>query len=752
MTGADRQDAPKPMPAVGLVADLAGGLTGAGSPGAGLAWSWELDVEALLAAVSDPAPWNRHLRGSPSQPVTAAPTPDAASADPAPEDGPVPEAAAPEAAAPEAAVPEAAVPDVLASGVLASDASAPALDDADMELAEYLDAVEAGRSQVLPLPVVAGRIAESLCTGPELAGWLAAGSVTDLEDGALAGMASSYRRLASWAQAGELSVVAELASRSAAANERIGVDAQGRPARLTDDTCAEVSLALTMSQVSASWWVDLGVTLQWRLAATGAALRAGAIDLGRARAIAEATALLDDKTARVVEARMLADAGAKTMAQLRAALRRAVISADPQGAERRREQAERQAKVVLYPEAEGTASLAGYNLPGVRAAAAMARISALAQALKASGAGGGIDLLRAQVLLGLVLGTLPYIPPPADGPPDPAPPGDNPPDEEPPAAEPPADGSSGGGSPDVAATDDGPSGGGPRDGLPCGWAAWEADADGVGARPPPAWPEVLPLLQPGPAAMGNLSPAAGGLLDLRLPWATLTGRSLEPGYLGRLGPITSTQASYLADLAARDPAVRWRVIVTDLDGRAVAVARVPGAPGQSARAGAQVRTGGATPAQARAGLVGQVTVVIGRECLAEPQEMVSLAPAAVRVLAAARSAAARAPADVSGKCAHADATAAYRPTRKLWEYVTARDLTCRFLTCRQPAMRCDLDHTVPFDQGGPTCSCNLGGVCRCHHQIKQRPGWRLDQVTPGTFVWTTPTGRTYIVRPDSHAA
>jgi hypothetical protein len=64
----------------------------------------------------------------------------------------------------------------------------------------------------------------------------------------------------------------------------------------------------------------------------------------------------------------------------------------------------------------------------------------------------------------------------------------------------------------------------------------------------------------------------------------------------------------------------------------------------------------------------------------------------------------------------------------------------------------DLDHTVPFDQGGPTCSCNLGGVCRCHHQIKQRPGWRLDQVTPGTFVWTTPTGRTYIVRPDSHAA
>jgi hypothetical protein len=59
-------------------------------------------------------------------------------------------------------------------------------------------------------------------------------------------------------------------------------------------------------------------------------------------------------------------------------------------------------------------------------------------------------------------------------------------------------------------------------------------------------------------------------------------------------------------------------------------------------------------------------------------------------------------------CAHTQATSAYRPTRNLWEYVTAWDLTCRFGTCRQPATRCDLDHTIPFDQGGHTCSCNLG--------------------------------------------
>src|SRR6185437_16046086 len=223
---------------------------------------------------------------------------------------------------------------------------------------------------------------------------------------------------ASWAQAGELAAVAELASRSASADERIGTNEQGRPARLPDEACAQVSLALTMSHSSATWWSDLAVTLKWRLPATGAALRSGAIDLARARAIAEATAVLDDEKARAVESRVLPAAGNQTMAQLGAALRRAVITADPQGAERRRREAERRAKVMLYPEAEGTASLMGYSLPGVPAAAAMARIGALARALKASGAGGGIDLLRAEVFLGLLLGTLPYIPPSDDVPPE----------------------------------------------------------------------------------------------------------------------------------------------------------------------------------------------------------------------------------------------------------------------------------------------------------------------------------------------
>ncbi|MGH3406187.1 MAG: hypothetical protein ACRDRJ_27350, partial [Streptosporangiaceae bacterium] len=63
-----------------------------------------------------------------------------------------------------------------------------------------------------------------------------------------------------------------------------------------------------------------------------------------------------------------------------------------------------------------------------------------------------------------------------------------------------------------------------------------------------------------------------------------------------------------------------------------------------------------------------------------------------------------------GGCAHTTATAAYRPTTKIRDYVTARDQTCRNPCCRQPARHADLDHTTPFDQGGLTCECNLGGL------------------------------------------
>ena len=343
----------------------------------GLSWSWELDLAAVVDALTGPAPWLR--AADEDEPVSA--DPSAA--------GPAPPGAA------------------------------------------------AWRQDEIPLEVIAGRVAESLPVGPGLAGWLAQARAPELEDGALAGVAASFRRLASWAAAGELAAVAQIASRSARTDRRAEVDQDGRPDRVTADASGQVALALAMSHDGATSWADFGVVLTWRLPATGAALAAGEIDLSRARMIARMTSPLSEEAARAVEAAVLGRAGWLTLGQLYAALRRAVIKADPEGAERRREDAERNAKVVLYPEDEGTATLAGYCLPGVQAAAAMARIAALAKAMKASGTSSGqIDLVRAQVFLGLLLGTLPYIPPAAGAPPD-DPPSDSPPPPDPPSDSPP---------------------------------------------------------------------------------------------------------------------------------------------------------------------------------------------------------------------------------------------------------------------------------------------------------------------------
>src|SRR5450755_4027177 len=375
------------------------------------------------------------------------------------------------------------------AGMLAAIGGVQAGDPGDEEafLAEERAAEEAGPGAGRDLT---GVIADQLPAGPGLAGWLASADPAGLSDWDLPGVAAAYRRVASWAQAGELSAVAAIASRSAARDRRAEVDEEGRPDRVTPSAASEVSLALVMSQVGASWWADLAVTLGWRLRAAGAALAAGTIDLGRARLVAEATAPLSDEGARAVEGLVLPGAGGQSTGQLRAALRRAVLRVDPAGAEDRRQAAERQAKVSLYPDDAGTATLVGSNLPGVHAAAAMARLTALARGMKAAGKGGGIDLLRAQVLIGLVLGTLPFIPAPPGAPPD------TPPDP----GDPPGDPRPGGGG------DDGPGPGaddGPGPGDPPGAGRGPDDAGGPGGPDDTGGPG-------GPGASGSAPGGSGG--------------------------------------------------------------------------------------------------------------------------------------------------------------------------------------------------------------------------------------------------
>jgi hypothetical protein len=60
----------------------------------------------------------------------------------------------------------------------------------------------------------------------------------------------------------------------------------------------------------------------------------------------------------------------------------------------------------------------------------------------------------------------------------------------------------------------------------------------------------------------------------------------------------------------------------------------------------------------------------------------------------------------------AHAEIGYHPSRKLQHLIRARNATCTAPGCRRPSARCDLDHTVPWDQGGITCECGLAPWCK----------------------------------------
>jgi hypothetical protein len=91
----------------------------------------------------------------------------------------------------------------------------------------------------------------------------------------------------------------------------------------------------------------------------------------------------------------------------------------------------------------------------------------------------------------------------------------------------------------------------------------------------------------------------------------------------------------------------------------------------------------------------------------------------------------------------------YIPSAKLGEFVRCRDLTCRAPGCDEPAVSCDVDHTVPYADGGPTHPSNLKCVCRKHHLLKTFWGWRDKQLADGTVIWSLPSGQIYVTSPGS---
>ena len=172
-----------------------------------------------------------------------------------------------------------------------------------------------------------------------------------------------------------------------------------RPASISDGIAA----ALTLTGRAADVLLDLAIALR-RLPATMNALAAGQIDRYKAAVIADEVTGLGDGHAAAVERQVLAHAPGQTTGQLRAAARRAVLTADPAAARERKERAQRDARVERWDEQAGTAALAGRDLPPAEVLAADHNLSALADSLRRAGVSGTMDQLRAKVYLALLTG------------------------------------------------------------------------------------------------------------------------------------------------------------------------------------------------------------------------------------------------------------------------------------------------------------------------------------------------------------
>jgi hypothetical protein len=228
----------------------------------------------------------------------------------------------------------------------------------------------------------------------------------------------------------------------------------------------------------------------------------------------------------------------------------------------------------------------------------------------------------------------------------------------------------------------------------------DGDADrnggGPGGRAPVPADLASPADPPGLAALA-------GTVNLTMPAAAWLGLADTPGEVGGFGALDAGTCRDLATALATHPATRWCITLTRPDGRPVAhgCARAgPGPPGTTSPT-AWLATVKITPIE-------------------------------------------------TGTCEHRRETAGYQPSNLLRHIIKTRSRRCGFPGCRRPAVQCDDDHTVPYDQGGRTCECNLHPLCRRHHQAKQAPGWHLDQPEPGTLIWTLPSGRQYTATPEPY--
>ena len=323
-------------------------------------------------------------------------------------------------------------------------------------------------------------------------------------DDELIGLLGRWAAAESWAAAGKLGVLRELIRRRA-----VPIRGTMRPGGLPEvwdkGTGHEAAAALGISLQAADKLLDLAWTLEARLPGTGARLAAGTISCTTAKIIADELSVLDDAQAAGAEKLVLADLAGKTPGQAGKLAALAVATVDPEGTQKRREQAERdEARVRIWREHSGATAMAAYGLPADAALAANANIEQRAETYKKSGAfpGATMGQLRVLAFCDSINGIT---------------------------------------------TDD-------RITQAQGQAQSEDQAQDQAAPPEPS------------AGTGHALPAKS---NLTFPLATLLGLAERPGLGYGLGALDPALVRDLAATAARSPHSDWCITITDASGYAI---------------------------------------------------------------------------------------------------------------------------------------------------------------------------------------
>ena len=263
----------------------------------------------------------------------------------------------------------------------------------------------------------AAAVAATACPGVTTLTFLTAADVSALPPADLVDAVIASERLLAHVNAVQAELLAELGRPgrcgdiTAMVDALIGKAGQGRNTdghidqakvdEVTRETAVrvaatEIAAVLDWSPITAKIRIQQAQRMLTALPGTHAALRAGRVDVGRARMIIDRTAVLGVADCGRVEARILPLVTGRSKARLEALVDREVITADPAAAEHRRIKANTDREVIHRPDKDGMGIITAL-LPADAAVILFTLIDLIAQANKGLD-GRTVDQRRADAL------------------------------------------------------------------------------------------------------------------------------------------------------------------------------------------------------------------------------------------------------------------------------------------------------------------------------------------------------------------